>query len=186
MGTVLGVISSQGYIYDLSKGYSQWVKLPPPRGTRINCRAAAILAKRLAEEQYDVDGDFLKIICAKPKGGFIVLSNSGIKALGTTNPEIKTKNIGCWEFDNHYRVKDTAGFNKIYDPIFGSSGNLNPQGIKASSDTKLEKVEGTMCQITEYGEKYRVIRSLGAQNGIEVLNKSPVDIKYIVTDQDFV
>jgi len=141
MGNVLGIISTQGYIYDLSKGFSTWPVVPPPRGTRINCMAAAKLAKRMAEEKHGVEGSFLKLVVAKPKGGFIVPASPGMKALGTTVPGIVSPGFSCWEFDNHYRVKDPQGLNKIYDPIFGTSGNFNPTGISVSKDSWNETIK---------------------------------------------
>lgn len=185
MGEVLGAISSQGYVYDLSKGFSMWPILPPPGGTRINCQAAANLAKRLAEEKLGLEGKHLKVVSTKPKGGFIVPAASGRKALGTTAPDVVTLALSCWEFDNHFRVQDPKGLNKVYDPIFGTSGNHNPTGISASSETKLERIQGAFCQITEYGEKYRITRGIGIKSTVEVLKQGPVAANYVISDANF-
>ncbi|MBN1932484.1 MAG: hypothetical protein JW786_12850 [Desulfobacterales bacterium] len=51
MGEVIQQIQGAGYIYDLARGSSNWTLMPPPRGTRLNCQAAARLAKEMAEER---------------------------------------------------------------------------------------------------------------------------------------
>lgn len=186
MGDVLGVISTQGYRYNLSKGFSGWANLPPPAGTEINCQAAANLAKRLAEEQYGLEGDSLQVVSVKPKGGFIVVASPGQKALGTTGPTVDTPQLKCWEFDNHFRVKDPKGFNKVYDPIFGSSGASNPTGIGASKTyTGLQKIDGKDWMVTEYGEKYKVMRCFGAPARVEVLKAGAVTGQYLIDDSKF-
>jgi hypothetical protein len=184
MGEVLAQITSMAYRYNLTKGFSGWTTLPPPRGTEINCRAAATLAKRLAEEKHGMEGTFLKVIGYTPGQGlgFIVVATPGMKALGTTDPEISTVELKCWEFDNHYRVVDPNGFNKIYDPIFGTSGNFNPTGILASEKEKSETIATSLCQISVYGEKYRITRGIGFPTKVDVLKPGPVDPKYFVTD----
>ena len=187
MGDVLAEIRSMGYRYNLTKGFSGWTALPPPRGTEINCRAAATLAKRLAEEKHGMEGAFLKVIGFKPGEGlgFIVVATPGMKALGTTDPEISTVELECWEFDNHYRVVDPNGFQKIYDPIFGTSGNFNPTGILSSEKEKSETVGDSLRQISVYGEKYRITRGIGFPTKVDVLKPGPIDPKYIVTDLFF-
>jgi hypothetical protein len=183
MGNVLAEITTAGYIYDLTKGFYQWPDLPPPKGTRINCRAAANLAKRLAEEKRGLEGTSLKVIGFTPKDGFIVLATPGIKALGSTQPEINTPTLKCWEFDNHYRVQDPIGGNKVYDPIFGTSGNFNPEGILASSPTQSPPGESKMTTI--YGEKYQITRGIGVPTEVIILHTQTVDQKYIVGDSNF-
>lgn len=183
MGHVLAAILKRQYRYNLSKGFFKWTQLPPPLGTQINCKAAAYLAKRLAEEKWGLEGACLKVVGFAAKDGFIVPAATGMKALGTTAPEIRTPVLACWEFSNHYRVQDPKGYNKIYDPVFGTSGNFNPTGILASSPSEVDVKAGV--QITEYGEKYRVIRSLSAATKVEVLKQGPVAKKYIVDDALF-
>jgi len=183
MGEVLVEIAEGGYIYSLSKGYSQWPNLPPPKGTQINCRAAANLAKRLAEEKRGLKGTYLKVISFAPKGGFIVLAAPGEKVLGSTEPVINTPNLKGWEFDNHYRVQDPEGENKVYDPIFGTSGNLNPKGILASSPT--QSGGSPIKMTTIYGEKYQVTRGIDGSMEVAILHDKEVDKKYIVHDSNF-
>ena len=150
MGEVILKIQGAGYIYDLQKGASHWAKIPPPRGTKLNCQAAARLAKEMAEER-GVTG--LKIIATKLKDGFFVPSAPGVKALGSNEPPVRTPQVRGWEFDNHYRVKDPV-INKVYDPTFGTSGNFNPEGVKCTS-TEVDWPK----MISIYGEKYKIIRS---------------------------
>jgi hypothetical protein len=191
MGEVLDEITTGGYIYDLKKGYSQWPDLPPPKHTPINCRAAANLAKRLAEEKKGLKG--LKVIHFAPEHGFIVLAAPDEEVLGSTKPEIdvaarqswdgNTQTFKCWEFANHYRVQDPEGGHKVYDPIFGTSGTFNPKGILASSAT--ESGGSPIKMTTIYGEKYQVTRGINVPTEVVILHDKEVDEKYIVHDSNF-
>lgn len=175
MGEVLQQIQGAGYIYDLGRGASSWVKLPPPRGTRLNCQAAARLAKEMAEQR-GVTG--LKIVATKIADGFFVPAAAGVKALGGNPPPVNTVHVKGWEFDNHYRVKDTVT-GKVFDPTFGTSGNFNPTGVRCTSTN----VEG-MKMISVYGTKYKIIRNAAFE--AELLSPLPVADKDVVEDADFV
>ena len=130
---LMEVMAGKYYKYDLRKGYSGWDQIPPANGTPMNCQAAARLLKRLAEETANFPKNQLEITFAKPKGGFIVLAGNGLKALGTTfAPITGEQGLACWEFDNHFRMFDARGFEKVYDPIFGTTGKFNPVGIVAT------------------------------------------------------
>ncbi|MDX2441666.1 MAG: hypothetical protein QNK40_14085 [Desulfobacterales bacterium] len=174
MREIILQIQNQGYIYDLGAGASNWAKLPPPPGTRLNCQAAARLAKAMAEER-GVDG--LKIVATNIKDGFFIPVDAGRKALGKNNPPVRTAQVWGWEFDNHYRVKDPVT-NTVYDPVFGTSGGTNLVGVKCTSTQVVFP-----SQISVYGKKYKIIRTNVFK--AEVLSKAPVARQYQVGDKDY-
>ncbi len=181
MGEALAEIAAAGYVYKLSKRSTTWLKFPPPKGTEMNCEAAAYLLKWLAEKRGVRGG--LRIVKIRIKLGFAVAVAPGTFALGTTPPEVITPELCCWEFDNHYRVRDTEQGDKAYDAIFGTSGVFNPEGIIC---TKQTLVAGGM--IGEYGEKYRITRT-NDKTKVELMSgktkASPVDARYVVSDPTF-
>lgn len=182
MGDALAEIISQKYIYSLSKGSSNFTEMPPKPGTEMNCEAAARLLKRLAEEKRGLEGNDLKIVYFGPKDGFFVLSN-GEDALGTSRPHIISDVISGWEFEKHYRVQDPVCDNKVYDPIFGTSGRYNPSGILASGPSTVTDQARSMVSI--YGEKYKITHTLNQPVKVELLSNDPVDPKWIVDDSKF-
>jgi hypothetical protein len=174
MGEVILQIQGAGYIYDLGKGATSWTKIPPPRGTRLNCQAAARLAKEMAEER---GVDRLQIVATKIKDGFFIPASPGLKALGSSAPPVQTGQVKGWELDNHYRVKDPV-IGKVYDPIFGTSGAYNPDGVRCTS-TRVEFPKMTSV----YGEKYEITRA--GTFTARLLSQRPVAPKYVVKDQDY-
>jgi len=160
MGEILFKIEAGGYTYDLKQSSSDWDQIPPPAGTKMNCKAAANLAIRMAKAEGIEKG--LILVKAEPKNGFFVPVAPGVKALGNNEPPVNDNNVRGWEFSNHYRVKDTNAA-KIYDPTFCTSGNFNPIGLKALNETKTEKsTKGgklSIKMISLYGEKYEITRS---------------------------
>ena len=186
MGEALEEIAAAGYVYNLTKGSSNWQSFPPPKGTELNCEAAAYLLKWLAERRGIRRG--LRVVVLKPRFGFIVEAGPGMLALGTTPPEIVTPLLSCWEFDNHYRVRDSEAGDKAYDAIFGSSGVLNPKGVRATPPEPDPVVPiGTM--ITDYGEKYRITRGLNRKTTVELihgkLKASQIDPTFMLKDANF-
>lgn len=186
MGEVLEEIAGAGYVYSLPKGSSAWQSFPPPKGTELNCEAAAYLLKWLAEKRGIRGG--LRIVVLKPRFGFIVEAEPGMLALGTTAPEIVTPLLSCWEFDNHYRVRDSEAGDKAYDAIFGSSGVLNPKGVAATPPEQNPVVPiGTM--ISDYGEKYRITRGVHLKTTVELihgkLKASQIDANFMLSDANF-
>lgn len=174
MGEVIAEITSAGYIYDLGAGASQWAQVPPPRGTKLNCQAAARLAKQMGEAR---GLDKLVVVATSIKDGFLVVVAAGIKAFGGCMPPINKPPIFGWEFDNHYRVHDPV-VGKTYDPVFGTSGAFNPTGILCTS-TAVEFPK----MISVYGKKYKVSRSTTFE--VEVLNNNPVPASDVVNDSHF-
>ena len=174
MGDVLAQITSAGYLYDLGAGASQWAQVPPPRGTKLNCQAAARLAKQMGEAR---GLDKLVVVATSIKDGFLVVVAAGIKAFGGCMPPINKPPIFAWEFDNHYRVHDPV-VGKTYDPVFGTSGAFNPTGILCTS-TAVEFPK----MISVYGKKYKVTR--GTTFEVEVLNQNPVPASDVVNDSHF-
>jgi hypothetical protein len=181
MGEVLAEIATAGYVYTLSKGSTSWLKFPPPQGTQMNCEAAAYLLKWLAEKRGIRGG--LRIVKFSTPLGFMVEAAPGLSALGTTPPEVITPELRCWEFDNHYRVRDTEQGDKAYDAIFGTSGAFNPEGVLC---TKQTLVPGGM--VGEYGEKYRITRTT-KMTKVELMSgktkSSKVDARYVISDPTF-
>jgi hypothetical protein len=111
------------------------------------------------------------------KYGYFVPAKAGLLALGC-RPEINTTAVQGWEFEKHWRVKDTKT-GVIYDPTFGTSGNDNPAGILGTSET----VNG-LNMTTVYGEKYRIER-INAQVRCEEISRTPPDPKYLVNNSHF-
>lgn len=175
MGEVLGEISTAGYIYDLGAGNHSWAVVPPPRGTRLNCQAAARLAIRMAEDR---GVESLQVVSTKLKDGFLVQASRGMKAFGNSDPMIQLHNFSGWEFDNHYRVKDPVG-GKVYDPTFGTSGNFNPKGIHCTTETYFK---GT-TMVSVYGEKYEVTRTHVFE--VKELKPGPIAPRFVVDDRNF-
>jgi len=179
LNKILELLQTSGYIYVKSKGGVHGKEqMPPPPGTKMNCESAARIFMQLAIDM----GMGLKTLQALFfKGGengygFFVPA-TGKLALGC-KPEINTQVAKGWEFDNHWRVKDTTT-GLIYDPTFGTCGQ-NPSGILGTS----MKTDRNFNMTTIYGEKYCIERQ-----GIIVkctdLSKTPVDGRYLVHDSSF-
>jgi len=180
MGRVILQIQGAGYKYNLGKGFSGWPQVPPPRGTEMNCRAAADLAIKMAKEQ-GVEG--LKLVVTNIDGGFFVPASAGMKALGDNNPPISIGQVRGWEFDKHFRVWDER-INKVYDPTFGTSGIYNPVGIKCTKTipSEFNPKTKTITAGSIYG-KYKIVRN-GPKWEAEILtNVKAASSK--VTDSDY-
>jgi hypothetical protein len=130
----------------------------------------------------------LRVVSVRPEGGFIVSAAPGLLALGTTEPTVVTELFRGWEFDNHYRVRDTEQGDKGYDAIFGSCGALNPDGIVGTVQEPAPQLpRGTMS--SDYGKKYRIQRSVHQPTSVVLISpmrrESPVGAQYIISDASF-
>ena len=182
--SIMNLIHEKGYIYDLNKSSTSWLELPPPPGTKLNCKSAAILMKRIAEQQ---GIENIKIVQTKIEKGFFVPSEPGIKALGTTDPMVITTAVCGWEFDNHFRVKDCKT-NIIYDPIFWTSGTTNPDGIRCTSSAVEDSYilfffSQGKAFVSVYGDKYEITRS--TKFTAKILSQGAVAHKFLVTNKDY-
>ena len=187
LAEVMAAIFTKGYRYVLSKGaISSWTSFPPPTGSELNCEACAYLFKWMAEKRGIREG--LRVVFVKPVNGFIVRAAPGLLALGTTEPTITTDLFRGWEFDNHYRVRDTQQGDKSYDAVFGCCGVLNPDGILGTVAMPAPHVPvGTM--VSDYGKKYRIQRSLHQPTSTVLIppmtRDSLIDPQYVLTDANF-
>jgi hypothetical protein len=175
MRGVLQDIQNAGYVYDLGAGAANWPKVPPPRGTHLNCQAAARLAKRMGEER---GVNNLRLVATNIQGGFFIPADVGRKALGGNNPPVQTPQVRGWEFDNHYRVKDSST-GTVYDPVFGTNGGTNLVGVKCTS----EQVNFPN-QISVYGGKYKITRT-GVGFQAELVSNRPIRVEHQVSDKDY-
>ena len=178
LNQILVLLQDSRYIYDKTKGgvYGK-TQMPPPPGTRMNCESAARIFIQLAK---DMGIDNLQALYFKGGEhgyGYFVPANDKL-ALGC-QPEINSLVAKGWEFDNHWRVKDTATV-QIYDPTFGTSGQ-NPIGILGTS----MKTDRNFKMTTIYGEKYQVKRQ-GILVECTELSKAPPNQKHLVNDASFV
>lgn len=164
-------IHSRRYRYDLAKGGTNWNQIPPPAGTGLNCRAVAHLLTKMAEKR-GVQG--LTVVSTHIKDGFFLLAPVGKHAFGTTPPPVNSATLKGWEFEHHYRVKDTVT-GKVYDPTFSTSGEQNPTGIKCTASQSQGLV---MTSI--YGGRYKVTRS--HVYAVEELHQRPIAAEHIVKD----
>jgi len=187
LAEVMAEIFTKNYRYVLSKGaISSWTSFPPPKGAELNCEACAYLFKWMAEKRGIRDG--LRVVYLRPENGFIVAAAPGLLALGTSEPTIVTDLFRGWEFDNHYRVRDTEQGDKSYDAVFGSCGVLNPGGIAGTVPVPAPQVpSGSM--ISDYGKKYRIERSVHHPTRTVLIppmtKDSPIDPQYLLTDANF-
>jgi hypothetical protein len=174
----LEVLQESHYIYDLSKGgVNAKEHAPPPYGTRMNCQSAARVFVQIAIDMGMEPGSLQPMLYKNDRFGYFVPARTGLLALGC-QPEIDTTAVKGWEFEKHWRVRDTK-LGVVYDPTFGTAGNDNPQGILGTS----EIVNG-LNMTTVYGEKYRIARINGRVE-CEEISKTPPGQKYLVSDFHF-
>jgi hypothetical protein len=174
----LQVLRESHYVYDLRKSSVNAMEhAPPPYGTRMNCQSAARVFMQMAIDM-GMEFDSLQPLLYKNEGfGYFVPAKAGLLALGC-RPEIDTTAVKGWEFEKHWRVRDTKT-GVIYDPTFGTSGNDNPAGILGTSET----VNG-LNMTTVYGEKYRIAR-IDRRVECEEISRTPADKKYLVSNSHF-
>jgi hypothetical protein len=178
LSQILELIQDSGYIYDKSKGgVNGKMQMPPPAGTRMNCESAARIFMQLAMDM-GIDGLQALYFKGGDQGNGYFVTAGNFQALGC-QPEINSLVIKGWEFDNHWRVKDTTT-GLVYDPTFGTSGQ-NPTGILGTS----METDRNFNMTTTYGEKYR-IRRQGINVEVKELTKAPTNPIYFVTDLMFV
>jgi hypothetical protein len=179
MGEVIKQITKAGYTYRQGAGQRP-AQMPPPVGSGLNCSAAADVAIALGEQR-GVKPGLKKVKAGDEKNGFFVPATPGLKALGAGEPMVNTPLVKGWEFDYHYRVKDTVT-NMVYDPTFGSSSVFdpvgNPPGVKGTSTV----AEG-LKQTSVYGLKYQIIRTSKFET--HLLSQAPVAGQYVVSDKDY-
>ena len=182
LADILRTIQSAGYHYDLAKGGAHVNPLfPPPAGTKLNCRSAAWLFLRHAKQAGIGDG-LQALYYSAPKGGYLIMDLGMYRALSDP-PQIQGGAFGGWEFENHYRVKDTkTGI--VYDPTFCTASNLgrgNPVGVLATAEQTDAK---TFRMTTVYGTRYEVARQ-GVQVACRELHHHLVPNAYLVSDASF-
>jgi hypothetical protein len=196
MGDIIGQIQAAGYVYNLSKGGSDWAsgsdwaEIPPrgtwakmpPRGTEMNCRAAALLAMKMAADR-DLNLTGLKLVATRVENGFFIPSALGVKALGRNDPPVRKGRIMGWEFSHHYRVMDILT-GKVYDPTFGTSGNFNPVGVKCTS-TETVHTEKGLSMTSVYGNKYKITWGIGSDCQAELISHEAVANDDYVDDEDY-
>jgi hypothetical protein len=92
------------------------------------------------------------------------------------------RDIG-WIFDNHYRLRDLADGNRLYDPTFGTVFPNNYDGIRGSRAQQAWPAEFKLEEV--FGERYRVI-TRGTSRELIELNRDPIPEEFSVTDNHFV
>ncbi len=180
------------YVYEPNKNDAPWkdnTSLRPLRGQAINCRAASYLLRAIALARGAAPAS-LQIVkyTAEPvtvsgkqqAGDFLAVCSPSFNVLGRTLHRINTPGLHGWVFDNHYRLRCD---NKVFDPLFGTSGWLNPPLIKLTSTEGDDQV---------FGEKYCVKTVLAMQGktptldfAVEIVPDRSVDGRYVITDGDF-
>ncbi len=154
---LLDLLQTSRYQYEKVKGRVGVEQLPPAPGTAMNCESAARIFMQIASDM-GVDGLqalYYEATAKNGKGdkmGYLVLQERGEKALGN-GPEINSRPVVGWEFDNHWRVKDPVT-NIIYDPTFGTMSPNNPKGVLGTE----MKTDTNWTMTTVYGNKYTVVR----------------------------
>lgn len=179
LNQILELLQDSRYIYDKTKGGVHGkAQMPPPPGTHMNCESAARIFMQLAKDM-GIDNLLALYFKGGEHGYGYFVPASGKLALGC-QPEINSPVAKGWEFDNHWRVKDTTT-GQIYDPTFGTCGQQNPVGILGTS----METDRNFNMTTIYGEKYRVKRQ-GIRVECTELSKAPPNPKYLVNDSSFV
>ena len=171
-------------------------ELPPP-GALMNCQAAAVLAKHVAahrlhkgpEKARDKEAVTaeLQIVTVGPANDFFVPSKR--LAFRTREPAV-TGEVTGWEFDNHYRLRDTTT-DEVYDPVFGTGPDDNPVGYAADKPKTRKRFilfgrSVVKCQqgTSSYGGgKYQVTR-MGATHEGKIRAATPATGP--VADKDYV
>ena len=179
LDSILELLQDSGFIYDkVMGGVTGVTQMPPPSGTKMNCESAARIFMQLAKDMGVPIEELQALYYKAGTNGYFVPAGT-VRALGGM-PEINTFAAKGWEFENHWRVRDTVT-GTIYDPTFGTKSPMNPGGILASSMT----YDKSFNMTTVYGEKIQIKR-MGIRVECTELNKMPIASKYNLSDANFI